>query len=412
MRLLFLLPALMTVWPAQGADIVFERDVKPIFQKNCVECHGAKQQMATLRLDRKEFAMTAGRGKLAIIPGGAIRSLVYLRVSGTTEGTRMPPAGPLGAEDIATIKGWIDQGAVWPDEPRPDQGWKADARVDPLLAQIRKGNFAPVQKAVTANAELARARNADGTTLLMQAALYGTADNVQWLLSHDADAKAIDAEGTTALHWAVEDGAKVGALLDAGADPNATSGDGRTALFIALERLRSGDVLKALIDHGVNLVPERGQAEPLTLAARNSDIESMKLLVEQKPYDGKYTPAALAAVAGADCLACVQIMIEQGMSKTALSDAFRSAALSARPEILNVLLKAGADVNAKDGAGSSALMRAVTSDFADVPRIQLFLDHGADVNLRDRNGDTALRKARQKGESQVAALLINAGEKE
>ena len=47
MRLLFLLPALMTVWPAQGADIVFERDVKPIFQKNCVECHGAKQQMAT-----------------------------------------------------------------------------------------------------------------------------------------------------------------------------------------------------------------------------------------------------------------------------------------------------------------------------------------------------------------------------
>jgi ankyrin repeat protein len=138
----------------------------------------------------------------------------------------------------------------------------------------------------------------------------------------------------------------------------------------------------------------------------------MKLLVERKPYDGKYTPAALAAVAGADCLACVQIMIEQGMSKTALSDAFRSAALSARPEILNVLLKAGADVNAKDGAGSSALMRAVTSDFADVPRIQLFLDHGADVNLRDRNGDTALRKARQKGESQVAALLINAGEKE
>ncbi len=99
------------------------------------------------------------------------------------------------------------------------------------------------------------------------------------------------------------------------------------------------------------------------------------------------------------------------MSKTALSDAFRSAALTSRPEILNVLLTAGADVNAKNGAGVTALMRAAHSDYADVPRVKFFLDHGADVTARDRNGDTALREARLEGESRVIELLVSAGKR-
>ncbi len=71
----------------------------------------------------------------------------------------------------------------------------------------------------------------------MQAAIYGTAQNVQWLLAHNADVNDANTGGATALLWAVEDAAKVHILLDAGADPNASSGDGRTALFVALENL-------------------------------------------------------------------------------------------------------------------------------------------------------------------------------
>ena len=39
---------------------------------------------------------------------------LYLRVTGRA-GTRMPPAAPLAAEQIAILKAWIEQGAVWPD---------------------------------------------------------------------------------------------------------------------------------------------------------------------------------------------------------------------------------------------------------------------------------------------------------
>ncbi len=146
MRLLFLLSALAAVCPAQGADVVFEREVKPIFQKNCVECHGAMQQMATLRLDRRESALTGGRTGLAIIPGASGRSLVYLRISGTTQGARMPPSGPLSAEDIATLKAWIDPVAAWPDEPKTDPGWKADPRIDSLLTRSTKGTSRPYRR--------------------------------------------------------------------------------------------------------------------------------------------------------------------------------------------------------------------------------------------------------------------------
>jgi len=46
-----------------------------------------------------------------VVPGNGEGSLLYQMVAGTTE-KRMPPKGePLSAEDVATIKSWIDSGA-------------------------------------------------------------------------------------------------------------------------------------------------------------------------------------------------------------------------------------------------------------------------------------------------------------
>jgi mono/diheme cytochrome c family protein len=88
----------------------FARDVMPIFEESCVGCHGPEQQMAGLRLDRRA-AISGTR----IRPGSSATSRVYLRISSSDFGQQMAPTGALPAEAIATIKTWIDEGAVWPD---------------------------------------------------------------------------------------------------------------------------------------------------------------------------------------------------------------------------------------------------------------------------------------------------------
>jgi ankyrin repeat protein len=60
------------------------------------------------------------------------------------------------------------------------------------------------------------------------------------------------------------------------------------------------------------------------------------------------------------------------------------------PETVALLLSYGADVNAVDDNGETAVMAAVRSEFGDEQNIALLLAHGADVHARDHNGATAL----------------------
>src|SRR5262247_2935554 len=95
--------------------IDFRRDVQPIFREQCYSCHGPEQQMNGFRLDRRADALRGG-SQSVIGPGNADGSRLYHRLIGTQFGTRMPPTGPLTADQVVLIKSWIDQGAEWPDE--------------------------------------------------------------------------------------------------------------------------------------------------------------------------------------------------------------------------------------------------------------------------------------------------------
>ncbi len=95
----------------------YARDVKPIFAKHCISCHGAEKQKSGLRLDQKAAALAGGDSGKAIVPGKANESHLLKLVTSDDDSTRMPPKGAkLTAAEIATLQAWIEQGAKWPDD--------------------------------------------------------------------------------------------------------------------------------------------------------------------------------------------------------------------------------------------------------------------------------------------------------
>jgi mono/diheme cytochrome c family protein len=96
--------------------IDFQREIQPIFEKNCYLCHGPNNQASGFRLDVKESALKGGNNGKAIVPGRAMESPLYARVAGLGGVSRMPMGGqPLDRALVDKIRRWIDAGADWPD---------------------------------------------------------------------------------------------------------------------------------------------------------------------------------------------------------------------------------------------------------------------------------------------------------
>ena len=96
-------------------------EVRPLFERHCVKCHGPEKQKGGLRFDTKEGALKAGdSGEKAIVPGHASESLLIKLVSSKDDAERMPSKGEgLSAAQIDLLKRWIDAGAEWPATLEP-----------------------------------------------------------------------------------------------------------------------------------------------------------------------------------------------------------------------------------------------------------------------------------------------------
>lgn len=103
------------------AQIDFARDVRPLFERHCHTCHGPEKQESGYRLDVRSTALRGGDlGDEPIVPGNAERSPLIDYVTGAEDGLRMPPdesgLARLTGSEVETLRRWIDEGAVWPDE--------------------------------------------------------------------------------------------------------------------------------------------------------------------------------------------------------------------------------------------------------------------------------------------------------
>ena len=95
--------------------VKYEADIKPLFEKSCVKCHGAEKQKAKLRLDSLEAALKGGEnGPDIIVKSSAKSSLVHSVARIGDEDDFMPPKGkgePWTKEEVGLLRAWIDQGA-------------------------------------------------------------------------------------------------------------------------------------------------------------------------------------------------------------------------------------------------------------------------------------------------------------
>jgi hypothetical protein len=105
--------------PASTAKgLTYAKDVKSIFDKSCIKCHGEEKQKGKLRLDSLAAALKGGEDGKVILPGDSAGSILVHNIAHVgDEDDYMPPPDnkdkipPLTPEQIGLVRGWIDQGA-------------------------------------------------------------------------------------------------------------------------------------------------------------------------------------------------------------------------------------------------------------------------------------------------------------
>lgn len=275
----------------------------------------------------------------------------------------------------------------------------------PLLFAARQGDLESARLLVAAGADVNDAAPL-GTSVLVVASHSGHGAFAAFLLEEGADPNAAGA-GYTALHTAIVRGDLdlVKALLTHGADPNArfTKGSkaarqgkqfdvpqtfvGTTPFFLAA-KLAEAQIMRALVDAGAD--PKPG----LEKASETMDPETG---VVRRANNGHTTPLMVAAgllTGGLGRLATDRHGRELGVAEVDLvrnQDPDHRAILNSGFDAVRLCVELGADVNAVNDAGDTALHGAALHGFVNV--IQFLADHGAKLDVKNKRGRTPMMVA-------------------
>ena len=150
---------------ADGPDVKFNRDIRPILSDRCFKCHGPDSQTreAGLRLDRAEAAVAElDSGERAIVPSDLEQSEVVRRIRSTDPDLQMPPPDSgkqLSDREKELLEKWIREGAVYephwsfvpPQRPElpsvKNEAWTANPIDRFVLARIEAAGLQPSPEA-------------------------------------------------------------------------------------------------------------------------------------------------------------------------------------------------------------------------------------------------------------------------
>ena len=135
-----------TAFAADPVD--FEKEIKPILERSCVQCHGPDKQKGKLRMDTREALLKGGDSGEALVEGKPADSDFVRRIAlDPKHEDVMPPKGKaehLTDAEIELVKRWVEAGAPWPKG----------------LIAVAKKTDGPAKDGPTASAEELAARTA------------------------------------------------------------------------------------------------------------------------------------------------------------------------------------------------------------------------------------------------------------
>ncbi|HLK47739.1 MAG TPA: ankyrin repeat domain-containing protein [Bryobacteraceae bacterium] len=256
-----------------------------------------------------------------------------------------------------------------------------------LIDAVKSGDRQAVREFLKNHADV-NAADPDGTTPLAWAARADDLETARMLLTAGANASVANRLGVTPLSLAATnaDATMIDALLKAGADAKAAQPDGQTVLMTAA-RTGNPAAVELLVVHGadVNARESTYGETPLMWAAAENHAAAAKVLI-QHGADVNARSASLDYSQGQFGLEGVVTVLPRGRW-TPLMYAARQGSLDA----VGVLAEAGADLNAADPDGATALVLAIINAHYDTAAA--LVEKGADPNLADTAGMAALYAA-------------------
>ena len=121
---------------ASPVPVDFARDIRPLFNKNCVGCHGGVKRAGKISFIYRDVVVaTNAADEKPIHPGDPEHSELIRRITTDNEEDRMPPAehAPrLSEQEIRLFREWIRQGAQWKEH------WAWVRPVAPLAPKLSR----------------------------------------------------------------------------------------------------------------------------------------------------------------------------------------------------------------------------------------------------------------------------------
>jgi ankyrin repeat protein len=417
-----------------------------------------------------------GEGALALAAAkGFVKVMEQLRAAGAAEAVderafqaaALLKAAALGEEE--RVKALLQAGT----DPNVPNSEPCDHGKTPIIYAAEHGHAGVIRLLLAAGAAVDAAEPTSmiagtGRTALLYAAAQGHTEALRALLAAGANANAVDHAGTTALIHAAARGdlQAVRALMEAGADLNlknqdpgqsaleAAAGNGHDLVVAAL--LAAGGVcdgnalcaaaqgahpgvVRILLDAGVWVDAREDRPPRRSAMIAATEVQTTVIVSQTRERVRESDPAPWFTAIETRQREVLQGLLQAGAAvdardqqgRTALiaaagrhgcisvkAEAVQDAVLTLEPQtvsltLLRLLLNAGADVNAQNAEGCTALMQVADIDTrfwpSPVPALEVLLAAGARVELRDHNGATALVRAGVRGDEGVIRVLLGAG---